>query len=342
MGNLSDRFGRRKVLLASLAAMAVDYVVMAMAGSLWLLFFGRLVAGIAGATYSTANAYMADISAPEEKAKNFGLIGAAFGIGFIVGPLIGGAVGELGTRAPFYTAAGLAALNFIYGSFVLPESLAPDNRRSFSWSRANPFGVARQIARFPAVAWLIAAFFLYDLAHHVYPVIWSFFAKEAFGWRNFEVGLSLTAVGVGFTVVQGFLIGPIMTRFGAAKTAIFGIAMNVASMIGLGFASAGWVAYAIIPFSALGAVTSPALTSLMSNHTAADSQGELQGALASIMGITLIISPIVMSQLFGYFTQKESMVYLPGAPFIAAALLTGLALVPMLIGLRKLGQISPS
>ena len=195
IGNLSDRFGRRPVLLVSLAALGVDYLVMALAPSLWVLFVGRVVAGIAGATYSTANAFIADVSPPEKRAQNFGLVGAGFGLGFIIGPVIGGVAGEFGARVPFMAAAALAFLNFAYGLLVLPESLAPENRRGFSWKRSNPLGAAKQIARFPMVAWFFVVMFLYDLAHYVYPAIWSFYTKEAFAWSNAEVGLSLAVVG---------------------------------------------------------------------------------------------------------------------------------------------------
>ena len=222
IGNLSDRFGRRPVLLLSLAVMAIDLLIMAVAPSLIVLFIGRMIAGIAAATHSTANALVADVSAKEHRAKNFGLIGAAFGLGFILGPLIGGLVGEWGTRAPFYTAAALASLNFIYGYFVLPETLAPEKRRTFEWRRANPIGGAKQVSKIPMVAWFLVCALLFEIGHFVYPVIWAYYTKEAHGWSSAEVGLSLALVGVGFVIVQGWLIGKILARFGEVRTALAG------------------------------------------------------------------------------------------------------------------------
>ncbi len=334
IGNLSDCFGRRPVLLVSLGALAVDYVIMGFAPTLWLLFVGRFIAGIAGATYSTANAFIADVTPPEKRAQNFGLIGAGFGLGFVLGPLIGGLVGELGTRAPFFAAAGLAMLNFFYGLVVLPESLAPENRRKFSWARANPLGFARQISKFPTVAWFLAAMVLFNLAHFVYPAVWSFYTKEAFAWSSAEVGLSLAVVGIGFAVVQGWLIRHILPKLGEVKTTVLGFVVSIAGLLLLAFATQGWRVYALMPLIALGAIITPAITALMSNRIADDAQGELQGALASLSGITLIISPILMTQLFGYFSGPATPFYFPGAPFLAAGLIMALALIPFSAGLR--------
>ena len=336
LGNLSDRFGRRPVLLVSLFALAVDYVIMGFAPTLWLLFAGRALAGVAGATYSTANAFMADISPPDRRAQNFGLIGAGFGVGFIAGPLIGGLAAELGTRAPFFVAAALAMVNFAYGALVLPETLAPKNRRRFDWRRANPFGAARQIASMPMVAWFFVAMFLYDLAHHAYPAVWSFYTKEAFAWTNAEIGLSLAIVGVSFALVQGWLIRHVIPRLGEVGTAFWGFVVGVAGLVLFGIATEGWMVYAIIPFTGLGALITPAMTALMSRRVPADAQGELQGALAGVLGVTLIISPVLMTQIFGYFTSEAAPAYLPGAPFLGAAALMALALVPFALGVRRI------
>lgn len=335
LGNLSDRFGRRPVLLVSLFTMAIDYVIMGLAPSLWLLFAGRVLAGIAGATHSTANAFIADISPPERRAQNFGLIGAAFGVGFIAGPLIGGLAGELGTRAPFFVAAALAMVNFAWGALVLPETLAPENRRRFDWRRANPLGAARQIARMPMVAWFFVALFLYDLAHFAYPAVWSFYTKEAFAWTNAEIGLSLAIVGVSFAVAQGWLIRIVVPRLGEARTAFWGFIVSVAGLVLFGIVTEGWMLYAIIPFTGLGALITPAMTALMSRRVPADAQGELQGALSAVLGVTLIISPVLMTQIFGHFTSAAAPVYLPGAPFLGAAFLMALALVPFSMGVRR-------
>ena len=284
LGNLSDRFGRRPVLLLSLFALAVDYLIMGFAPALWLLFVGRALAGIAGATYATANAFIADISPPHQRAQNFGLLGAGFGVGLVAGPLIGGLAGELGTRAPFFAAAALAFANLAYGALVLPESLAPESRRRFDWRRANPLGAARQIAAMPAVAWLFLAMFLFDLAHHVYPAIWSFYAKEAFAWSNAEVGLSLAFVGVCFAVTQGWLIRFILPRLGEAGTAFWGLVVSIAGLVCFGVITQGWMVYVLIFLTALGAVVTPAMTGLMSSRVPGNAQGELQGGAGQRSG----------------------------------------------------------
>ncbi|NQW09261.1 MAG: TCR/Tet family MFS transporter [Alphaproteobacteria bacterium] len=338
VGNLSDRFGRRPVLLVSLAIMAVDYLIMAVAPSLWVLFLGRLIAGAAGATHSTANAFVADISPPEKRAQNFGLMGAGFGIGFIVGPIIGGLAGELSTRAPFYAAAAIAFGNFCYGAIVLPETLDPANRRPFSWIRANPLGVAMQIAKVPMVAWFVLAFFMYNLAQYAYPAVWSFYTQEAFGWSTGQVGLSLALWGVGFALVQGWLIRLVLPRIGEAMTALLGFLVSILGLVALSFATEGWMVYAIIPITALGAILAPALTGLMANRVPDNAQGELQGALSSVTGITMIVTPVLMTQLFGYFTAASTPLYFPGAPFLAAAVIMALAMLPFAIGLRTVAR----
>ena len=336
LGNLSDRFGRRPVLLLSLFALAVDYLIMGFAPTLWLLFAGRALAGVAGATYSTANAYMADVSPPDRRAQNFGLIGAGFGVGFVAGPLIGGLAGELGTRAPFFVAAALAMINFAYGALVLPETLAPENRRRFDWRRANPLGAARQIAGMPTIAWFFVAMFLFNLAHFAYPAVWSFYTKEAFAWSNAQIGLSIAIVGISFAVVQGWLIRLILPRLGEVGTAFWGFVLSIAGLVLFGLATEGWMVYAIIPFTGLGALITPAMTALMSRRVPANAQGELQGALSGVLGVTLIISPVLMTQTFGYFTSADAPVYLPGAPFLAAAALMALALVPFSMGVQRI------
>ncbi len=335
VGNLSDRYGRKPVLLVSLFVLAIDFLIMALAQSLLLLFIGRLVGGIAAATHSTSNAFIADISAKEERARNFGLLGAAFGLGFILGPVIGGVAGEYGTRAPFYAAAVLAFANFCFGALVLPESLPPEKRRAFEWRRANPVGGFRQIGKVPMVAWLLACVFLFEIANFVYPAVWAYYTKEAFKWTSAEVGLSLAAVGLGFVVVQGWLIRIILKRFGEVRTVLGGLLVSLIGLLGFAFAREGWVFYAFLPVIALGGVASPAIGALMSNRIPDDAQGELQGIRSSVMAVVMIVSPLVMTQLFGYFTGKDAPVYFPGAPFLAAAVLIGLSLIPFAIGLRQ-------
>jgi len=251
IGNLSDRYGRRPILLVSLATLGIDYIVMAVTPSLWVLFIGRIVAGIAGATYSTATAYIADVTPREGRAAAFGLVGAGFGVGFVLGPALGGVMGEFGTRAPFWAAAAVSFANFAYGYFVLPESLDPANRRPFEWRRANPLGAFLNILRYPSVAWFVAVSFLYGLSHFVYPAVWSFYTKEKFGWSNLEIGLSLAAVGIGFAIVQGWLIRHILAWLGEKMTAYLGFALNIVSMAGIALATQGWMIYALMPLTAL-------------------------------------------------------------------------------------------
>lgn len=341
LGNLSDRFGRRPVLLTSVFLLSVDYLIMALAPTIALLVVGRMLSGIAAATHSTANAFMADVSPPEKRAKNFGLIGAAFGVGFIIGPLIGGLLGEIGPRAPFYAAAGLSFANFLYGYFVLPETLREKDRRPFVWTRANPLGAARQISKLPTVAWFVVVYFFFQLSTFVYPAVWAYFTIEAFGWSTSQVGLSLAAVGLGFAVVQGGLMGPILKRLGEFRTTQIGMIVSAIALAGYAFAPSSLWVWILLPISALGIVANPALTAMMSNRIAADSQGELQGLLASVMALTTIISPIIMTQLFGYFSGQSAPVYFPGAPFLLAALLMTAALVPLSIGVAQTGTTEP-
>lgn len=335
LGNLSDRYGRRPVILISLLAMGVDYIIMGFAHTLVLLFIGRAIAGFTGATFSTANAFIADISPPEKRAQNFGMIGAAFGAGFILGPLMGGLLGEWGTRAPFFAAAILALANAVYGYFVFPESLKEENRRPFRLSRANPLGAVRNIARLPHVGWLVAVFFLFQISHHVYPATWSYFTKEAFDWTSAEIGFSLAAVGFGFVIVQGFLIRKILPWLGEVRTAIAGFGFNIIGLVGIAFAPNGAVIYALMPAAALGAIVTPALNGLLSNRVPNDAQGELQGVLASLTGLTSIISPLLMTQLLAYFISDAAPVYFPGAPYLMAGFLVVLALVPLSLGLAR-------
>ncbi len=335
IGNLSDKYGRRPILLISMVALGLNYLIMGLASSLFLLFIGRIFSGIAGATFSTAYSFIADISPPEKKAQNFAIIGAAFGMGFVVGPVIGGVMGEIGTRAPFYAAAILSFLSCLYGFFVLPESLSKENRRSFDLKRANPIGAFKQIRKFPKVSWLFIAMFLFNLSHYVYPAVWNFYTKEMFKWTNTEIGLSLAFVGIGFAIVQGWLIRKILPIVGEVRTALIGFISSSIGLCGIAFSTQTWMVYSLIPLTALGAMITPAMTSLMSNQIPDDAQGELQGALSSISGMTLILSPVIMTQLFGYFSGNHAPFYFPGAPFLAASVLMLFALIPFKIGNRK-------
>ncbi|MEM9637612.1 MAG: TCR/Tet family MFS transporter [Pseudomonadota bacterium] len=321
IGGLSDRFGRRPVLLVSLVVMALDYLVMAVAGSIFLLLAGRIVGGITAATQSTANAYMADISPPEERAANFGLIGAAFGLGFVLGPLLGGLLAEFGTRAPFYAAAALAALNAVFGYFVLRETVTDEIRRPFRWARANPLGSFRQLGRLPGVGPLLIVFFLYQVAFMVYPSVWSYFGKERFGWEPSTIGLSLALFGTMMAVVQGGMIRWVLRVLGERGTVIYGHLFDVAAFLSLAIVTSGTIALILTPLAALAAVITPALQGIMSKAVERDAQGELQGALTSITALAMILSPMVMTGTFAAFTGADAPLYLPGAPFVLSALL---------------------
>ena len=321
VGSLSDRYGRRPVLIISLVIMAFDYVLMALAHTTWLLIIGRVIGGITAATQSTSAAYMADISSPEEKAGNFGLIGAAFGVGFVVGPLVGGLLAEYGTRAPFWAAAGLAAANAVFGYFVLPETVTDRIRRPFQWRRANPLGAFRNIGALPGLKPLLLITFVYTVAFFVYPGVWAYFGAERFGWGPGMIGLSLGVFGIGIAVVQGLLLRPIIKRLGERRTVILGLGIDVGAFIALGFVTNGWVALALTPLTALGSIAGPAMQGIMSRTAADNQQGELQGTVTSINAVATIVAPLLVTQTFWYFTAPQNPIYLPGAPFLLSALL---------------------
>lgn len=338
LGNLSDRFGRRPVLLISLATLGLDYLLMGFAHSIWLLVIGRVLSGISGATVATAKAYIADVTEPSERAQAFGLIGAAFGIGFIFGPAIGGVLGDIDPRAPFFAAAALSGLNVVYGFFVLPESLGEENRREFKFWKASPFATFRHFSRLPSVRWLLVAVLLFTFAHAVYPATWSFHADARYGWDTKMIGWSLMAIGIGFTLVQGGLIRFFIRHWGPAKTAVFGLVCNLIAFAGYAFASEPWMIYLWIPVSALGAVGGPAVNALMSARVPANAQGALQGALSSVQALANMASPIVMTQVFAYFVTGGAFVQFYGAAFLFAAVLTLLSLVPFRMGMRASGS----
>ncbi len=322
LGNISDRWGRRPVLLVALFVMTLDYLVMAVAGSIWLLMVGRIVGGITAATQSTASAYMADISKPEEKSANFGLIGAAFGIGFVLGPLMGGLLAEYGTRAPFYAAAALAFTNMVFGYFVLPETVTDRIRRPFEWRRANPFGAFKHIGRLPGLGRLLLITFIYGVAFFVYPAIWAYFGQARFGWGPGMIGVSLAVFGIGIAIVQGVLMKPILRVFGERNTVILGLSIDIVAFIFLAFVTNGILALLFTPLTALGSMAGPAMQGIMSRSASDDQQGELQGALTSINAIAIILAPLLMTRIFWYFTSEGAPIYLPGAPFVLSAVLT--------------------
>lgn len=321
VGNISDRWGRRPVLLSALLVMAIDYLVMALAGTIWLLLVGRCVAGITAATYSAASAYVADISAPEERSRNFGLVGAAFSAGFVAGPLLGGLLAEVGTRAPFYAAAAMAAANLALGWFVLPETVTDAIRRPFSWARANPLGAFRAIGRLPGLGRLLLVLFLYSVAFHVYPVIWPFYGKARFGWDTWMIGVSLAGFGVCMTVIQAMAVGPAIRWLGERGVVFWGMLAELLTFLFYGFVTSGLLALAFTPIASVGGIVMPALQGTMSKATPDDQQGELQGVLASLGAVAMIVSPVLMSATFGAFTQPGRAIHAPGAPFLLSAAL---------------------
>jgi DHA1 family tetracycline resistance protein-like MFS transporter len=334
LGNLSDRFGRRPVLLISMLAFGLDYLVMGFAPTLTWLFVSRAVAGVCGATYATANAYVADITPLEQRARYFGLLGAAWGVGFIVGPALGGQLSHLGPRVPFFVAAALGAANVIYGYFALPESLPRAARRSFSLRRANPIGSFIALRHFPLVVGLIGALLLYQIAHDANPSTWTYYTMEKFHWSEAKVGWSIAFIGVTFAIVQAGMIGPVVARLGERRTIYIGLALYVVGFVSMSLVSRGWMIYAcIIPF-ALGTIANPSIKSIMSRTVPVTMQGELQGAIASMAGMTAVIAPIMMTQLFSYYSGASAPVYFPGAPFLAAGVLTFGALIVCALVLR--------
>ena len=334
LGALSDRFGRRPVLLGSIAMLGVDFLIMGFASSIAVLFIGRALSGIGGATVSTANAYIADTTDPKDRAKAFGKIGAAFGFGFVFGPVIGGLLGEVDPRMPFFVAAGLACVNLLYGALVLPESLAPENRRPFRLARANPFCAARHFSKLPQVSWLLIAGGAYFFAHTVFPSTWAIHGEIRYDWSPREIGLSLGLVGLGASLVQALLMGPLIKRFGAVRTATIGLCIHVVTMAAYAFAFAPWMALLIIPFNALGGIATPAINSLMSTVTPRNAQGELQGATASLNALAMIFGPLTMNAVLFAATHSGSAVRFPGAAFLLASAITALVLIPFFRGVK--------
>ncbi|BDQ11571.1 TCR/Tet family MFS transporter [Sediminibacterium sp. TEGAF015] len=327
LGNLSDQYGRRPVLLFSLLGFGIDYLFVAFAPSIGWLFVGRIIAGITGASITTASAYMADISTPENRAQNFGMIGAAFGLGFIIGPLLGGLLGEHGSRLPFFVAAGLALANWLYGYFVLPESLPKHLRRKFEWKRANPLGSLLQLKKYPAVAGLIGSLILIYLAAHSVQSNWSFVNIEKFKWTPKLIGISLGIVGFLIALVQGLLIRVINPRIGNEKSVYLGLSLYTLGLLLFTFATQTWMMFAFLVPYCLGGIAGPALQSIISGNVPPNEQGELQGALTSLMSLTSVLGPIMMTSTFAYFTGPSAPFYFPGASFLLGALLMLFSLI---------------
>ncbi|MEM9015264.1 MAG: TCR/Tet family MFS transporter [Pseudomonadota bacterium] len=351
IGGLSDRFGRRPVLLTSLAAYSVDFLIMAMAPVISVIVIARVFAGAFAATYSTANAFVADITPPEKRAANFGLMGAAFGLGFIIGPGIGGLLGEhFGPRAPFYFVAALGAANLVFGYFVLPESLAQDKRRPFDWRRANAFGSFIQFAKYPIMLPIAGVLFLSQLAHWTYPSVWSYYAEEKFSWTPDLIGASLMFVGLTSAIVQAGVTPRVVPLIGERSTALFAMTITMLSYLGFAFASTGVIVYIVIAVSALGGLVQPAIQGIMSRTMPADAQGELQGAIGAIMSVSMIIGPPIVTQIFAAFSAPNTPVeiagvtlsergapfYFPGAPFLFSSILELIAIAMLFIAFSRI------
>jgi DHA1 family tetracycline resistance protein-like MFS transporter len=335
LGRLSDRFGRRPVLLTSLFGSAFDYVIMAFAPSLLILFIGRVISGMTGAGASVATAYMADISDDSNRSANFGMIGAAFGIGFIIGPAIGGLISHYGPSAPFLAAALLNALNFLFGYFVLPESLAPENRRPVAIHQLNPFGSLLKVFTTKGIFLFVWVFVLLFLAGNVHPAMWSLYTETKFGWTSVQVGISLACVGVAMAFTQGYLTRILIPKWGDAKALVIGTIIGAVAFAMFAFATQGWMIYLILVPSALQGISNPALQSIISGQVPADEQGELQGSLMSLGSLTAVIAPILYTYLFSEFTRADAPFQFIGMPYLVAALICASSLILIAFGHPK-------
>lgn len=336
LGALSDRFGRRPVILLSLLGLGLDYVILGFANSMAWLFIGRIVAGIMGASFTAANAYIADISTPENRAQNFGFIGVAFGLGFIFGPVLGGILGGVNLRLPFFVSAGLVLLNLLYGFFILPESLKKENRSRFSWSKANSFSSILNLTRYPLVANLAFAFLFITLAQGGLQTVWVLYTGYRYGWGEMTNGLALGLVGLMAAIVQGGLVRPVIKALGERKTILLGLSISVFSFLLYGLAFRGWMMLAVVVLGALAGVAQPAIQGLVAGSVNPGDQGKVQGALTSLFSLTSIFAPLIfVSGVFSYFTGPKAPITLPGAPFFLGSLFNFIALMVVFAVFRK-------
>ncbi|MBT2130514.1 MFS transporter [Aliiroseovarius lamellibrachiae] len=336
IGGISDAYGRRPVLLVALLALVVDYVIMALSTGFWMLLVGRALAGIAGGTYITATAYLSDISKPEERAANFGLIGAAFGIGFVVGPGIGGLVATWHITAPFWLAAGLAGVNVLFGIFVLPESLSPEKRRRITRRDINPFSSILDAFRLPGLGLPLVLLFIFEFANMVYPTLWAFWTKEVFGWNAALIGMTLSAYGIAIAITQGGVMRILIPRLGEYKTLMFSVGCALIAFLTFGLTASVYVMFGFLFIAALSDMAPPTMTAIMANLVSDDRQGLLQGVIASLGSISAVVAPVVMTGLFQAFADDTGAYYLPGAPFLFSGVLLALAF-PFFLRLRHRG-----
>lgn len=327
VGGLSDQFGRRPILLASLFGFGIDYLFLAFAPSIWWLFVGRVIAGVMGASFTTGAAYIADVSPVEKRSQNFGLIGAAFGLGFIIGPVIGGVLGQYGPRVPFIAAAVMSGLNWLYGYFILPESLPKEKRRKFDIKRANPAGSLIQMKKYPLLIGLFSALVFVYIASHAVQGTWAYLTMLKFEWDEAMVGYSLGFVGLISALVQGLLIRSLIPRLGQENAVYLGMVLYTVGLVCFAFATQSWMMFAFcIPYC-LGGITGPAIQGIMSSQVADNQQGELQGAMSSMMSATAIVGPPLMTTLFAFFTKDNAPLFFPGAPMMAGAIFTTIGLL---------------
>jgi len=332
IGSLSDAYGRRPILIAALLTLTLDYVIMAMAESYWLLLVGRIIAGMAGATYITATAYISDIAKPEERGAAFGMIGAAFGIGFVFGPALGGLASGWHITAPFWIAALLSALNVLFGFFILPESLKPENRRPFGKRDLNPFGTIWRAFVIPGLALPLICIFAFEVANLVYPTLWAFWGREVFGWDGFTIGLTLSGYGILIAAVQAGVLPQLTKRYGDYKTLLFATACSVVGLIAFGLTNAAWIVALVMPIAALADMAPPLMTAVAANRVGEDMQGLVQGVIASLSSVAAVAAPLFLTGVFEHFVSGDAL-YLPGAPFLVAAVLV-IAIVPLILRLR--------
>lgn len=335
VGSISDAIGRRPVLIAVLVTLTIDYVIMALAQTYWVLLVGRVLAGVAGATYVTATAYIADIADPKERGAAFGMIGAAFGIGFVMGPAIGGLASGIHITAPFWIAAGLAGANVVFGIFVLPESLKPENRRKFGRRDLNPFGAIFRAFLIPGLAIPLICLFVFEFANLVYPTLWAFWGREVFGWSGFVIGLTLSAYGVLIAVVQAGVLPQLTKRIGDYKTLIVAISASIIGLVGFGFAGSVWMVVVFLPIAALADMSPPLMTAIAANQVGEDQQGLVQGVIASLSSVAAVVAPLAMTGIFERFVNG-ALIYLPGAPYLFAAFLIA-CLIPWILRINATG-----